>query len=368
MKRGFVTNSSSDNFWFIVLEKNRNARDDMAYQISNKRGMWVETVKSAIKLALDNALCVPDFFLEFFDFSYVPMYGLDLEKLAEADDETVSLLIEEINKAVNHLREKYRDEEELTKVKIDIAKFKGIVTPPRRIRKPIMEYVKKTYSHLLKIAEKVDDTDLEKLISRIVALAKIGLFRIEKGALTYALISFINNIIKKDKMKITITYTQVPQGEHSWESIGSRIIEKENEHRETSYGDVVQGIQKILESKNCELILGIDADYLLIWDTWGAWYKPLLADLEDTESFAVAHYRGTWFPISELIKFLDEHGLKQRILESAKRRKQKGDTLARIVTSILKMKNYSVGDECITAYEYTDWDVTPARGWYVAEE
>ena len=359
VKRGFVTNSSSDNFWFIVLEKKRNAIDDMADQISDKRGMWAETIKSAIKMALDNALCVPDFFLEFYDFSYAPMYGLDLEKLAEADDETVSMLIEDVNKLMRRCRKEYEKEGRPIEFEFDITKYKGIITLPREDERPIMEYVKETYFNLLKISEKVNNAVLEKLVSRIIALAKVGLFRIEKGALTYALICFINNVLGKNGMKITITYTQVPQGEHPWESIASRITEEDVE----KFTKIIERIQKLIESANCELTLGIDADYLLIWGPEGPYYKPLLSELKKAKSFAIAHFRGTWFPLSELMNFLDEHELKQQILKAITEGKEKGDALARVVASILKVKDYIIGDECIPAYEYTD-DFTSARGWY----
>jgi hypothetical protein len=269
-------------------------------------------------------------------------------------------LIMEVIKIIDGCIKKYEEEGGLPSAKLNVSKFSKLVRSPRRIRKKcIMDYVREAYEELLNVAKELDDQTIDRLVKRIVMLSCEGLFRIEKGALSYAFISFLQKVAKKKGMHITITYREVPQGEHPFEELALRGLSLDDEISKM-IGIIVA--HTIEEGAKGEITLGTSGEHILLLvgnseGEWGVWYKHILADLQETDSFAIKHFRGTLIPSNEIINFLEKHSLKEALYDEVRRGCEKGDYVAKIVKTLLEIKNhFYLGEQCFPAYEYTSED------------
>ncbi|MEM3760135.1 MAG: hypothetical protein QXZ02_03370 [Candidatus Bathyarchaeia archaeon] len=334
IKTGFVTNSSSDNFWFVVLERTKHAREEMARQIAEKRKLPVDKILKAIETSLKKEAYMYDG--EYEGYGGTPCglyvnYSLNFKKLAEADNKVMSSLVREIGRIIKRC---IHEERVMEDADLDISKFSGIIVPKRKS-------VAKSYKELLNVAKTLSDDALTRLLTNIIILSKEGLFRNERCALTKALMTLIKDVVESKDMRIFVTYMAVGQGEFAYFPSASAL----------GYDDVdIENLENFGRG-----ILGVYDNSLLIVEKGGGLHnKPVLADLKDTDNFAVEHFRGIWMPLRVLMRFLKRNGLMEDLVKEIAERVKKGDPAARIAAVILKLqKVYVLGYYSETKWEYT---------------
>jgi hypothetical protein len=281
-RKGFITNSSASNFWFI-LEKDKDARLSLVEQIETISHLKENEIERSINFFLKDSRELTarngSFWHQYMRFRRdthdkipkfgslkIPPFGLGYKKISAMEQNQFDKII------IALLRIPWGDllYETQEKSNKTIIRFLEIIQPISRDK--LDDWcVNLAYTELLECAGDLKDPELNEFIMRVLMIYNTDFFDVERAALVNVLYTFLERAAMSKKFKVSLTKARKPDEKF--------IMKLKNSFKESTGKGLEQAIS---EGKS-----GLWEKFLITHRTQGFDYIPLMDVLQSTADFII---------------------------------------------------------------------------------
>jgi hypothetical protein len=281
-KKGFNTNSSSSNFW-LVLEKNGDARERVSGQLSGVSSLNDGEISQSVGFFLKDSRELSgkngNFWHRYMSFRRdthdkvptfgmlkLPPFGLDYYKISGLQQDEFDSIITGLGK-IEWADWLYKTREISDRT---TGLFLKTIQPVSR-NKTDDWCMSSAYDELLDCAGKLDDAELDKLVLKLLLVYTTGIFDIERAALVNVFYTFLERAAASRNFTLDLTKARKPDANY--------VLKLKKSYMESTGKDLEQTIMNGGP--------GIWDKFLVSHDTSGFKYFPLMDVVKSTDDFII---------------------------------------------------------------------------------